>query len=127
MDPASDADPTRPSDDGDDPPRNDSPRTDSQRNDPTRTDSPKTDGGGAGFDEAALYGVVRKAVEDAILGVIGTLLLLGVAVVILWTGVAVAVQSTGPVGAALGAAAVLFGLYLAAATLEVIPPAREWF
>ncbi|NHN58182.1 MULTISPECIES: hypothetical protein [Halorussus] len=100
--------------------------------DPTRradgADAPReTDDGGAGFDEAALYGVVRKAVEDAILGVIGTLLLLGVAAVVLWTGVAVAMQSTGPTGTALGGAAVLFGLYLAAATLEIIPPAREWF
>ena len=107
MAPASDADPTRPPEDADDP--------------------PKTDGAGAGFDEAALYGVVRKAVEDAILGVIGTLLLVGIAAVFVWTGVAVAAQATGPVGAALGGVAVLFGLYLGAATLGVVPPAREWF
>ncbi|WP_243700384.1 hypothetical protein [Halorussus pelagicus] len=90
--------------------------------------APETDGGrDVGFDEAALYGVVRTAVEDAILGVIGTLLLVGVALVITWTGILLATQSVSAAATGFGVVAVAFGLYLGAATLGVVPPAREWF
>lgn len=103
--------------------------------DPDDTDDPSTDdaanrphrGSNPGFDEAALYAVVRKAVEDAILGAIGTLLLVGVSFLIVWVGVTVVVSTQNLPGAALGVLAILVGGYLAAATLEVIPPAREWF
>ena len=81
-------------------------------------------------DEGALYVVVRKAVEDAVLGVIGTLLLVGLALVLIWIGGAMALGSgreMGPVPILLGTAIALVGLYVAAATLEVIPPIREWF
>lgn len=80
-----------------------------------------------GFDEVVLYGVIRKAVEDAVLGVIGTLLLVGVAFVLVAIGVSAAVQTGRPLGLAFGVVAVLFGGYLAASTLELVPPAREWF
>jgi hypothetical protein len=94
----------------------------------TGTGDAATDGGAdPGFDEAALYRVVRRAVEDAILGVLGTLLLLAVAFVIVSAGFSLAVGSLSPVGVAVGAAAVAYGFYLAAATLGVIPPVREWF
>ena len=95
----------------------------------TRTETATmTDGGStADFDEAALYGVVRKAVEDAILGVIGTLLLVGVSLAVTWGGAAVLMQATGLLGMALGAGVALFGLYLGAVVLELVPPAREWF
>ena len=82
------------------------------------------------LDEGALYVVVRKAVEDAILGVIGTLLLVGLALVLVWVGVAMALSSdptAGVVPLVAGVAIALVGLYVAAATLEVIPPIREWF
>ena len=86
-----------------------------------------TDGGrNAGFDEAALYVVVREAVEDAILGVIGTLLLVGIAFVMVWSGVVAATSTGTPTGIAVGGVLALGGLYLAAATLEVVPPIREW-
>ncbi|MCU4800341.1 hypothetical protein OB920_08150 [Halobacteria archaeon HArc-gm2] len=91
-----------------------------------------TDGGAAaGIDEAALYTVVRKAVEDAILGVIGTVLLVGVAFVIAYVGLLGVLASAGSTGAglagvAVGVALIAIGLYLAAATLELIPPIREW-
>lgn len=93
----------------------------------TGRDGPELPDGGTdvGFDEVALYTVVRKAVEDAILDVIGTLLLVGVALVVVWIGAAAIVSGTTP-GLLGGTAAILFGVYLAAATLEVIPPAREW-
>ncbi|HKJ57866.1 MAG TPA: hypothetical protein VKA37_01465 [Halobacteriales archaeon] len=80
------------------------------------------------IDEGALYVVVRRAVEDAVLGVIGTLLLVGVALVLVWVGGAMAVSAGGrqPVATVAGVAIVLVGLYLAAASLEVIPPIREW-
>jgi len=81
------------------------------------------------IDEGALYVVVRKAVEDAVLGVIGTLLLVGVALVLVWIGGAMAVSAGGrqPVATVAGVAIALVGLYVAAASLEVVPPIREWF
>lgn len=91
-------------------------------------DRPVGDGGvDPGFDEAAMYVVVRDAVEDAILGVLGTLMLLGIAFVAVWAGGAAIVQSQTPVSITFGVLAIAFGFYLAASSLEVVPPAREWF
>ena len=85
------------------------------------------DGGrSSGIDERELYRVVRLAVEDAILGVLGTLLLLGVAAVITFTGVQLVVNAIATVWVVVGAGLVLFGLYLGAATLGVVPSAREY-
>lgn len=81
------------------------------------------------IDEELLYAIIREAVEDALLGVIGTLLLVGIGFVLIWVGV-VALASpgdAGPLGRFVGVALISFGLYLAAATLRVIPPVREWF
>jgi hypothetical protein len=93
--------------------------------------SPHPDGGesppGPGFDEAALHAVVRDAVEDAILGVIGTVLLVGVAAVLVVAGVQIATLTPSPAGAVVGVAVAVGGLYLAAATLGVVPPVRDWF
>ena len=91
----------------------------------------ETDGAGPGFDEAALYVVVRDAVKDALLDVIGTLLLVGIAFVLVLAGgqalFASAAQYGGsPVGTAVGVGLIVAGLYIAAATLEVVPPIREW-
>ena len=82
------------------------------------------------IDEATLYYVIRRAVEDAILGVIGTLLLVGLGLVLIWIGGAMAVSTdpeTGVLPLVLGGAIALVGLYVAAATLRIIPPIREWF
>lgn len=80
----------------------------------------------AGIDDATLYVIVRKAVEDAILGAVGTLLLVGVSFVLVWVGVTVALETGSPVTAALGTVGALVGLYVAAATLELVPSIREW-
>lgn len=88
----------------------------------------RTDGGtDPGFDEVALYAVVRKATEDAILGAVGTLLLVGIAFVVVWVGITVLVSTPNLPGIGFGVLAILLGVYLAAATLGVIPPVREWF
>lgn len=81
------------------------------------------------IDEGALYVAVRRAVEDAVLGVIGTLLLVGVALVLVWIGGAMAINAGGnqPVAAVAGLAIALIGIYLAASSLEVVPPILEWF
>jgi hypothetical protein len=89
-----------------------------------------TDGGEhptPGFDEAVLYTVVRDAVKDALLDVIGTVLLVGIAFVLVIAGAQAVVSalSFGTVAVGVGVAAV--GVYLAAATLEIIPPIRDWF
>ncbi|UPV73427.1 hypothetical protein M0R89_12845 [Halorussus limi] len=104
--------------------------TDEQSDRPSRDpeETAEPDGGEEiGFDEAALHGVVRDAVEDAILGVIGTVLLTGVALVVTWTGIMLATQSVSVAGTGLGIVVTAFGLYVGAATLGVVPPAREWF
>ncbi|WP_231189190.1 hypothetical protein [Haladaptatus sp. DYF46] len=80
-----------------------------------------------GLEERELYELVHRAVEDAILGMVGTLLLVGVAVVLVWTGVTIALYGTSIVGLVAGIAAIVFGLYLGLATLEIIPSVREWF
>jgi hypothetical protein len=77
------------------------------------------------LDEQAVYRAVRYAVEDAILAVLGTLLLLGVALVLVAAGAQVATRGT-PTGLAIGGALVLYGVYIAAVTLEVIPSVREF-
>lgn len=102
---------------------------------PTRDRDPEntaeraqSDGGDeVGFDEGAMYVVVRKAVEDAILGVIGTLLLVGVAFALGWIGIAIAGGAESPHGTAVGVIVGLIGIYIGAATLGIIPPLGEWF
>jgi hypothetical protein len=95
-------------------------------------DSPQpreTDGGdpsGPGFDEAALYTVVRDAVKDALLDVIGTVLLLGIAFVLVVAGAQAVFSSLSLEAAALGIGVTAAGVYLAATTLEVVPPLGEW-
>lgn len=87
----------------------------------------ESDGGTApGFDEARLYTVVRAAVKDALLDVIGTLLLLGVAFVLVVAGVGGLFRASAPAQAVVGAVVLAIGVYLAAATLELVPPVREW-
>ena len=89
-----------------------------------------TDGGettGPGFDEAALYTVVRDAVKDTLLDVIGIVLLLGIAFVLVIAGIQAVFSSISPGTAAPGIGVAAVGVYLAAATLEIIPPIREWF
>ena len=92
--------------------------------------SQKTDGGDLsdpGFDKAALYTVVRDAVKDALLDVIGTVLLLGIAFVLVIAGRQAVFSSISLETVAIGIGVVAVGVYLAAATLEIIPPIREWF
>ena len=82
-----------------------------------------------GFDEQALYRVVRSAVEDAILGVLGTLLLLAIAAVFVWIGGAMllaAASSASVLSLGFGLVFLTFGLFLAAATLDLIPSLAEW-
>ena len=87
----------------------------------------ETDGGSdPGFDEAALYVVVREAVEDAILGVIGTLVLVGIGFVMVWAGIVGATSTGTLVGGVVGGVVAVVGVYVAASTLEVVPPVREW-
>ena len=89
--------------------------------------SPEPDGGTSpGFDQTALYGVIHTAVKDALLEVIGTLLLVGIAFVLVLAGAQAVASSTSMLASVAGFVFVVGGLYLAAATLELIPPIREW-
>lgn len=105
---------------------------DSGRQDPDDGDPRSSERGGdaaahSDLDEAQLYAVVRDAVEDALLSVIGTLLLLGIAFVLVLAGGQVLFRTPSPVGVAVGVGVAAVGVYLAAATLELIPPIRDWF
>lgn len=77
--------------------------------------------------QGELYLLVRRAVEDAILGVIGTLLLVGIGFVLVWFGVTVALS--GIDGSAVrgvgGVFVALVGVYLAASSLGVVPAVSE--
>jgi hypothetical protein len=105
------------------------PDSDSKRNEDADDHrlTPEADGGVApGVDEAALFRLVRDAVKDALLDVIGTLLLLGVGGILVVAGGQLFLSSVSQLGAVVGGFLVVVGLYLAAATLEIIPPVRDW-
>jgi len=78
-----------------------------------------------GFDPDALYRVVRAATKDALLDVVGTILLLAVAIVLVAIGAGGLLSGSAP-SVAVGAVLVVVGCYIAAATLELVPPIREW-
>ena len=91
------------------------------------TKSEEVDGGGTDMAPGDHYVVVRKAMEDAILSVIGTLLLVGLSLVLIWFGMMVAVSAydTSPLMALAGGFVVLVGLYQAASALGIIPPVTD--
>lgn len=115
-------------------PDGDSPRDGSDDGQDAAERRPSADGGTVALDEATLHRVVRDAVEDAILGAIGTVLLVGVGLFLVWTGGAVAwrslttgVGTLGEVtGAGLGVAILLGGCYLAGTSLGLLAPMRDW-
>jgi hypothetical protein len=80
----------------------------------------------AGFDEGAMYVVVRGAVKDALLDVLKT-------VVLVWVGIVVALAGVDIVGQAslgtvvFGALVTGVGIYLVAAPRGFVPPVQEWF
>ena len=90
-------------------------------------DSPAEPDGGAvvELDRAELYVVVLTAIEDAMLKVIGTLLLIGIGLLLVWAGATtfVTAELTGVL--IVGVAVALLGIYLAATTLELVPSLRS--
>jgi hypothetical protein len=74
------------------------------------------------------YRVTYHAVRDALLDVVGTIFLLAIAIVLVWTGVGVTVgtASGDPIGVAVGVVIAIVGVYLAAATLEIVPSVFDW-
>ena len=78
-----------------------------------------------GFDEQALYVVVRKAIEDALLGVIGTLLSVAVGLSLAWFGMAVAASGQSTAALAGGIVVAGIGLTLAASAVGIVPSIRD--
>lgn len=76
-----------------------------------------------GLDGQALYVVVRKAVEDAILSVIRTLFLVGISLSLTWLGMMMAVSGEAIY---IGIVIIGIGLYLAAGALNIIPSVWNW-
>ncbi|GGO01245.1 MULTISPECIES: hypothetical protein [Haloarcula] len=93
---------------------------------PSDADDSAAESAPAQRSDAELYRIVRLATEDAILGAIGTVLLSGVGVVLFLVGVSAFFGADGFGAMGLSVAIALGGLYLTAATLGVIPPARDW-
>lgn len=89
---------------------------------------PTASDGGAdlGFDPDALYRVVHAAVKDALLDVIGTVLLLGVALVLVATGGQLLLWSLSGAAAVAGAVLIVLGCYVAATALDLLPPIGDW-
>lgn len=87
----------------------------------------ETDGGyQEGLDERRLYFIVRKAVKDAILGVLRTVVLLGVALLMVIFGVSSAISGASN-GILIGVTAIVLGIYCAVATLELVPTIPDLF
>ncbi|QLH76749.1 hypothetical protein HZS55_05275 [Halosimplex rubrum] len=90
-------------------------------------DRPVSDGGvSAGLDDDELYEVVHDAVEDAILGVVGTLLLLGIGFVSLVSGVTAVVDATSTASFGIGLAVLAAGLVIFVTTLRGVLPVSRW-
>ncbi|ELZ29738.1 hypothetical protein C475_02286 [Halosimplex carlsbadense 2-9-1] len=85
------------------------------------------DGGSvAEIDEERLYEIVHEAVEDAILGVVGTLLLLGIGTVFLVSGVTAVLGASSAASFGVGLTVFLVGLVVFVTTLGGVLPVREW-
>ena len=93
----------------------------------TSTDPPATDGTVAALSEEELYAIVRVAAEDAVLGALGTLMLVGIGIVLIATGVSALLADVTLISLLVSAVFIVFGGYLIASNLGVIPPARELF
>lgn len=90
-------------------------------------DTPASDGGvPAGIDEDELYEIVHDAVEDAILGVVGTLLLLGIGFVFLTAGVSAALGATSTAAFGIGLTVFVVGFVIFVTTLRGVLPMSEW-
>ncbi len=80
----------------------------------------------AGFDQHAMYEVVRAAVKDAMLDVIGTVLLVGIAMVLLWAGGGIILAGGGSPGSVLvGLPVVAVAVYVAGSAVDLIPSIWE--
>lgn len=87
---------------------------------------PKTDGGSSvETDQADLYTTIRTAVTDALLDVLGTVLLLALAVLFVGVGVQAIVETPSSVNVAFGGVAICLGLAIAAAAFDLLPPFRN--
>ena len=74
------------------------------------------------IDESVLYRTVRKAIEDALMNVFWTVLLLGFALALFWLGGIAAIGVINGTVLMAPVAVVLFGLAAAAVALEVPLP-----
>ena len=98
------------------------------------TDEPPSGAAGRdpGFDEEALYRTVRRAVSDAIIDAVGTIVLVGIGTGIGLVGASFLLRAATerglPVPAlAAGVWLVAVGFYLVASTLGIVQPVRDWF
>ncbi|TYL40163.1 hypothetical protein CV102_00855 [Natronococcus pandeyae] len=84
-------------------------------------------GGGRSLeaDREELYAVVRAAVKDALLDVVGTIALLGLGLLFVTTGARGLLEAAGTTGAVVSLALVGLGFAIAAVALDLVPSIRE--
>lgn len=88
--------------------------------------STETDGGTLDeVEREELYAVVRAAVKDAMLDVVGTVALLGFALLFVATGVRGLLEAAGTTGAVVSLALVALGFVIAAVALDLAPSIRD--
>jgi len=92
---------------------------------PSRPDD--ADSGVDALSERELYRIVHDATQDAILGVIGTVLWVGIGLVLALVGVQLAWGALSPVVALVGGVIAVGGLAIVARNLGLVPPVRELF
>ena len=103
-----------------------SPPPSESSNNPAESTSTINGGMVRDLNQNELYRIIQAAVKDALLDVIGTILLVVIAFVLVLTGAQVILSSIVPFASVIGIALVVAGLYLAGSSLEVIPPVRDW-
>ncbi|SEH13175.1 hypothetical protein SAMN04487967_1196 [Natronorubrum sediminis] len=76
------------------------------------------------IDQDELYTAVRTGIEDALLDVLGTVLLLALALLLVGVGVQAIVETPSSVNVAFGGVMVGLGLAITAAAFDLLPPFR---
>ena len=74
-----------------------------------------------------LYTILRAAIEDAMMNVLGSLVLVVVGFLFAIAGAFLFITGLDPVGMYVGMVIILIGFYIVAVSLGAIRPVRQWF
>ncbi|QCS42612.1 hypothetical protein [Natrinema versiforme] len=91
----------------------------------TDTDGDADPGDAHGLTQGELYTVLRTAITDALLDVLGTVFLLAIALLFVVTGVYGLLVGPSRTGVVVGTVFVALGAAIAAVALDYVPPFSE--